>query len=199
MRQKLRRLREEKDTRRLIAVILGGKMLGIVGVLGAMKAFAWLFESAAWAQSAAPIAHKANDFVSPINTVWVLVTAFLVFFMQAGFMGLEAGFARSRETVNVLLECVFDTCLCGLLYWATGSGVRAAGSVTPWGGSTAWRAALSSATSRARRSCTLSAGSLLWPAPSPSGLASAECSSGTVAARCLPTTSRGAPSAASSS
>src|SRR5437868_7910312 len=120
MRQKLRRLREEKDTRRLIAVILGGKMLGIVGVLGAMKIFAWLFESAAWAQGAAPITHAANDFVSPINTVWVLVTAFLVFFMQAGFMGLEAGFARSRETVNVLLECVFDTCLCGILYWAFG-------------------------------------------------------------------------------
>jgi Amt family ammonium transporter len=96
MKQKLRRLREEKDTRRLIAVILGGKMLGIVGVLGFMKVFAWLFESAAWAQSAAPIVHKANDFVSPINTVWVLVTAFLVFFMQAGFMGLEAGFA-ARE------------------------------------------------------------------------------------------------------
>ncbi|MBV9285875.1 MAG: ammonium transporter [Acidimicrobiia bacterium] len=120
MRQKLRRLREEKDTRKLIAVILGGKMLGIVGVLGAMKAFAWLFESAAWAQGAAPIVHKANDFVSPVNTIWVLVTAFLVFFMQAGFMGLEAGFARSRETVNVLLECVFDTCLCGILYWAIG-------------------------------------------------------------------------------
>ena len=64
--------------------------------------------------------HHANDFVSPINTVWVLVTAFLVFFMQAGFMGLEAGFARSRETVNILMECVFDTCLCGLLYWAIG-------------------------------------------------------------------------------
>ena len=40
--------------------------------------------------------------------------------MQAGFMGLEAGFARSRETVNVLMECVFDTCLCGILYWAIG-------------------------------------------------------------------------------
>ena len=50
----------------------------------------------------------------------MLVTAFLVFFMQAGFMALEAGFARSRETVNVLLECVFDTCLCGILYWAFG-------------------------------------------------------------------------------
>ena len=58
--------------------------------------------------------------MNPINTVWVLVTAFLVFFMQAGFMALEAGFARSRETVNVLTECVVDTFLCGLLFWAFG-------------------------------------------------------------------------------
>ena len=66
------------------------------------------------------VAHTANDLVNPVNTMWVLVTAFLVFFMQAGFMALEAGFARSRETVNVLLECIVDTCLCGLLFWAFG-------------------------------------------------------------------------------
>ena len=30
------------------------------------------------------------------------------------------GFARSRETVNIMMECVFDTCLCGILYWAIG-------------------------------------------------------------------------------
>jgi Amt family ammonium transporter len=52
--------------------------------------------------------------------VWVLIAAFLVFFMQAGFMMLEAGFARERETVNVLLECIVDTCLCGLLFFAFG-------------------------------------------------------------------------------
>jgi ammonium transporter, Amt family len=119
MRTKLRRFRE-RDTRRLFGVILGGKLLGVLSVLGLMKAFAWYFESAAGATQAAPIIHRANDFVSPINTVWVLVTAFLVFFMQAGFMALEAGFARSRETVNILLECVFDTCLCGILWWAIG-------------------------------------------------------------------------------
>ena len=33
---------------------------------------------------------------------------------------LEAGFCRSRETVNVLMECVVDTCLCGLLFYAWG-------------------------------------------------------------------------------
>jgi len=119
MRNKLGRLRQP-ETRRLIAVLVTGKMLGIGAVLGMMKGFAFFFETPAGASPVAAVAHTANDFVSPINTVWVLVTAFLVFFMQAGFMALEAGFARSRETVNILLECVFDTCLCGVLYWAIG-------------------------------------------------------------------------------
>jgi Amt family ammonium transporter len=61
-----------------------------------------------------------EDVINATNTVWVLVTAFLVFFMQAGFMMLEAGFARTRETVNVLLECIVDTALCGILFWAIG-------------------------------------------------------------------------------
>ena len=59
-------------------------------------------------------------YVSAINTMWVLVTAFLVFFMQAGFMFLEAGFARERETINVLLEGIVDTALCGCLFYAWG-------------------------------------------------------------------------------
>src|SRR5262249_20686440 len=58
--------------------------------------------------------------VNPLNTVWTLVAAFLVFGMQVGFTMLEAGFCRSRETVNVLRECIVDTCLCGLLFFAFG-------------------------------------------------------------------------------
>jgi Amt family ammonium transporter len=61
-----------------------------------------------------------NLTINPINTAWTLVAAFLVFCMQAGFTMLEAGFCRSRETVNVLVECVFDTCLCGFLYYTWG-------------------------------------------------------------------------------
>ncbi|HWW53599.1 MAG TPA: hypothetical protein VNY84_07515, partial [Acidimicrobiales bacterium] len=118
-RTRLRRLKN-KDARKMIAVIMAGKMLGLVAVLGAIEGFSWYFGGMAGASPLKDVAVQAKDIVSPINTVWVLVTAFLVFFMQAGFMGLEAGFARSRETVNVLLECVFDTCLCGVLYWAIG-------------------------------------------------------------------------------
>src|SRR5579871_5035033 len=63
---------------------------------------------------------KGNDIVNPMNTVWTLVAAFLVFGMQVGFTMLEAGFCRSRETVNVLMECIVDTCLCGILFYAFG-------------------------------------------------------------------------------
>jgi Amt family ammonium transporter len=63
---------------------------------------------------------KGNDIVSPINTVWTLLAAFLVFGMQVGFTMLEAGFCRSKETVNVLMECIVDTCLCGILFYAFG-------------------------------------------------------------------------------
>jgi Amt family ammonium transporter len=40
--------------------------------------------------------------------------------MQAGFMMLEAGFARTREISNIMLECIVDTALCGILFWAVG-------------------------------------------------------------------------------
>jgi Amt family ammonium transporter len=110
---------KEKETRRVFRVILAGKMIGITAILGAMYGFASFFGGgAAHAQTATE--HTANSLVNPINTIWVLVTAFLVFFMQAGFMALEAGFARSRESVNIMVECIVDTCLCGILYWAFG-------------------------------------------------------------------------------
>jgi ammonium transporter, Amt family len=118
MQTRLERLKDRR-TQRLWAVILGGKMLGILAVLGVMQGVNWYLQSQAWAATDTVVVHRP-DLVNPVNTVWVLVTAFLVFFMQAGFMALEAGFARSRETVNVLLECIVDTCLCGLLYYAIG-------------------------------------------------------------------------------
>src|SRR4051812_32083947 len=111
---------KQKETRKLFAIVLAGKMAGVIAAIAAIKGFFWFFESAAGATPLEPVIHQANDLVNPLNTVWTLMAAFLVFFMQAGFMALEAGFARSRETVNILLECIFDTCLCGILYFAFG-------------------------------------------------------------------------------
>ena len=96
---------------------LVGKMLGVVLLLVALKVLAPFFHSVASAQSTSD-APAPDDVVNPLNTMWVLVAAFLVFFMQAGFMMLEAGFARTREIVNILIECIVDTCLCGILFWA---------------------------------------------------------------------------------
>jgi Amt family ammonium transporter len=77
---------------------------------------------AAPADAAAPAAPPPPNppYVNPINTMWVLVAAFLVFFMQAGFMFLEAGFSRTRESVNVMLEGLVDTSLCGVLFYCWG-------------------------------------------------------------------------------
>jgi Amt family ammonium transporter len=97
---------------------MGGKMLGIAFLLGGMTLISNLIGSSVYAD-ATPVL-KGNDIVNPINTVWTLVAAYLVFGMQVGFTMLEAGFCRSRETVNVLMECVVDTCLCGLLFYAWG-------------------------------------------------------------------------------
>ncbi|HWJ57175.1 MAG TPA: ammonium transporter, partial [Vicinamibacterales bacterium] len=58
--------------------------------------------------------------INAINTAWTLIAAFLVFGMQVGFVMLEAGFARSRESINILVEGIVDTCICGVTFWAWG-------------------------------------------------------------------------------
>jgi ammonium transporter, Amt family len=115
---------KQKDYRVHVAWILAGKMIGLAVLLLAIKGLSSYVFHPAFADDAAAAATPPPDppYVNPINTMWTLVAAFLVFFMQAGFMGLEAGFARTRETVNVLLEGIVDTCLCGLLFYAWGFG-----------------------------------------------------------------------------
>jgi ammonium transporter, Amt family len=98
-------------------LLLLGKGLGIGVVLLVITVVSSLFFGRVYA---ADTEVKAADIVNPINTVWTLIAAFLVFGMQVGFTMLEAGFCRSRETVNVLMECIVDTCLCGLLFYAFG-------------------------------------------------------------------------------
>jgi Amt family ammonium transporter len=100
--------------------MLAGKVLGVGIVLALMAVVTGLFFTHVYAQTAAAPEVKASDVVNPVNTAWTLIAAFLVFGMQVGFTMLEAGFCRSRETVNVLVECVVDTCLCGILFYAIG-------------------------------------------------------------------------------
>src|SRR3977135_1460363 len=94
-----------------VLALLSGKMIGLALVLAAMKIFI------------APTVYAADGptpEINALNTVWVLIAAFLVFCMQVGFVMLEAGFARSRESINILVEGIVDTCICGVTFWAWG-------------------------------------------------------------------------------
>ena len=61
-----------------------------------------------------------TEIVTAIDTIWVLVAAFLVFFMQPGFAMLEAGFTRAKNTGNILMKNLMDFCIASLGYWAVG-------------------------------------------------------------------------------
>ena len=57
---------------------------------------------------------------SAANTIWVLLGAALVFFMQAGFAMCEAGFTRAKNTGNILMKNLMDFCIGTPLYWLVG-------------------------------------------------------------------------------
>ena len=54
------------------------------------------------------------------DTVWVLMTAFLVFWMNAGFALVESGFCRSKNTVNILAKNFIVFGISALAYWLAG-------------------------------------------------------------------------------
>ncbi len=58
--------------------------------------------------------------VTGLDTLWVLITAFLVFFMQAGFGMVEAGFIRAKNTCNILTKNFMDFCMASLGYFMFG-------------------------------------------------------------------------------
>ena len=55
-----------------------------------------------------------------LDTLWVLVAAALVFFMQAGFALLEAGLQSAKNVVNILMKNYADFIIASLAFWAVG-------------------------------------------------------------------------------
>ena len=75
----------------------------------------FLFPASLWAQDAlseTPVrstdTEAINEIVTGLNTVWMLLAAMLVFFMQPGFALVEAGFIRTKNTANVLMKNLID-------------------------------------------------------------------------------------------
>jgi ammonium transporter, Amt family len=63
-----------------------------------------------------------NDLSISINTVWMLLAATLVFFMQPGFAFCEAGFTRTKNTTNILFKNFVDYMIGSVVFWFVGFG-----------------------------------------------------------------------------
>jgi Amt family ammonium transporter len=73
------------------------------------------------AEDGAPAAYDG------LGTLWVLLTAFLVFFMQAGFGIVEAGLIRAKTSANSLMKNRLDFCFASLGVWICGFGLMFGG------------------------------------------------------------------------
>ena len=92
--------------------------------------------SIAWAGDGAvtPESNKtAIDLVQAhADYVWTLVAAALVFFMQAGFALVEAGFTRAKNAVNIMMKNLMDFSVGSLAFWAIGFGLMFGVSKSGW-------------------------------------------------------------------
>jgi len=71
---------------------------------------------------------------SSVSTIWVLITAALVFFMQAGFAAVEAGLTRAKNAGNIIMKNLMDFAIGSSVYWVLGFGLMFAGSSAIVGG-----------------------------------------------------------------
>lgn len=65
--------------------------------------------------------------LSAFDTIWVLLGTVLIFFMQAGFAMVEAGFTRAKNAGNIIMKNLMDFCLGTLVFWFLGFGLMFAG------------------------------------------------------------------------
>lgn len=74
------------------------------------------------------------DVQTNLNYVWVLVAAALVFLMQAGFMCLECGMCRAKNSINVAIKNMADFVVSVAIFWVFGFGIMFGTSYMGWFG-----------------------------------------------------------------
>jgi Amt family ammonium transporter len=79
--------------------------------------------AAATPEQIAALTTGASDLRVGLDTVWVLVTAMLVFFMNAGFALVESGLCRAKNTTNILAKNFIVFAASTLSFWAIGWGL----------------------------------------------------------------------------
>jgi ammonium transporter, Amt family len=101
-------------------------------LIPAVVAVTLLSASPAYAQDPNPI----EELTRGLNTLWVLITASLVFWMQAGFAFVEAGLTRSKNTTNILFKNLIDFVFATLAFWAFGYAFMYGSTAAGWIGTT---------------------------------------------------------------
>ena len=80
----------------------------------------WMAVLAAVVLTPGSISAETGSAISTVDTLWVLVAAFLVFFMNAGFALVETGFCRAKNAVNILSKNFIVFAIASLSFWASG-------------------------------------------------------------------------------
>jgi Amt family ammonium transporter len=87
---------------------------------GGLFAMLTLTALRAWAQENPSVERTLADHKMLLDTIWVMVTAFLVFWMQAGFAYVEGGLTRAKNTNNIMMKNLMDFCIGSVAFWAVG-------------------------------------------------------------------------------
>jgi Amt family ammonium transporter len=74
-------------------------------------------------KSVSELTSLAGDMTVAIDTMWVLVTAMLVFFMNLGFATVESGFCRAKNCVNILSKNFVVFAITSVGFWLLGFGL----------------------------------------------------------------------------
>jgi Amt family ammonium transporter len=72
--------------------------------------------------------------MSSLDMIWLILCAALVFLMQAGFLCLESGLTRSKNSINVAIKNLADFCLTTIVFWAIGFSLMFGDTVSGWYG-----------------------------------------------------------------
>jgi Amt family ammonium transporter len=83
---------------------------------------------------AAAVEAAKEELQTNLNIVWTCIAAFLVFFMQAGFAMVEAGFTRAKNAVNILMKNLMDFSIGTVAFFLVGFGLMF-GASNGWFGS----------------------------------------------------------------
>jgi len=99
------------------------KVIPIVLLLFLMGSCGSVFGAETSGEVASAVEAAKEELQLNINIVWTCVAAFLVFFMQAGFAMVEAGFTRAKNAVNILMKNLMDFSIGTIAFFLLGFGL----------------------------------------------------------------------------